>query len=247
MNAEAKEFWSFSEKCSAAATAADIGRIFAAEMEKLEFSSFTLCSLVDLANPPAEAVLFSRVSEAWLEHYKERAYHRINPVHQESLLRVTPFRWTDPEFRSRLQPVQVDYMHEVAEACEGDGVTFGLRSKGALPATCSFTGPPGAIRGRHFMLAHSIAVVAHESARRLLHAAPYDPAIIQLSPRERDCLTYAARGKSDWAISEMIGLSETAAHKIIERVKRKFGVATRVQAVVQAIHAGQLLLSDAIG
>jgi len=69
----------------------------------------------------------------------------------------------------------------------------------------------------------------------------------RLSKRERECLLLAAQGKSDWAIAELLGLSERTAHHAIERAKHKYGVSTRVQAIVHAIAAGEFSAADTIG
>src|SRR5207237_7436431 len=57
-----------------------------------------------------------------------------------------------------------------------------------------------------------------------------------LSPREREVLQWAAVGKSDWEIGEILSISEKTANAHMERIKRKYGVKSRVQAVVQGIN-----------
>jgi DNA-binding CsgD family transcriptional regulator len=58
--------------------------------------------------------------------------------------------------------------------------------------------------------------------------------------RERDCLAWAAKGKSDWDIGEILNISEKTARQHIENARLKFGVKTRVQAVVLACRAGAI-------
>lgn len=68
----------------------------------------------------------------------------------------------------------------------------------------------------------------------------------RLTKRERECLTLAARGKSNWASSEILGISERTVHHVIERAKRRLGVATRVQAVVHALYRGDIKMEEVI-
>jgi DNA-binding CsgD family transcriptional regulator len=56
-----------------------------------------------------------------------------------------------------------------------------------------------------------------------------------LTAREAEALRWIARGKSDWQVGQILSISEKTVNYHIENVKRKFGVATRVQAVVAAI------------
>ena len=61
-----------------------------------------------------------------------------------------------------------------------------------------------------------------------------------LTSREIECLKWAAEGKSDWEIGQILRISAKTVNYHIENVKRKFGVPTRVQAVVSAFRYGKL-------
>ena len=52
-----------------------------------------------------------------------------------------------------------------------------------------------------------------------------------LSERELECLRWAAGGKTDWEIGELLGVSKSTAHFHIEQAKKKLGVNSRIQAV----------------
>jgi LuxR family transcriptional regulator, quorum-sensing system regulator BjaR1 len=63
----------------------------------------------------------------------------------------------------------------------------------------------------------------------------------KLTSREADCLAWVAKGKTDWEIGEILGISESTVHWYIEQAKRRLGVATRIQAVVGAIQEGAIV------
>lgn len=56
-----------------------------------------------------------------------------------------------------------------------------------------------------------------------------------LSPREAECLRLSAHGNTDGDISRKLGISARTARFHIENAKKKLGVATRVQAVAEAL------------
>jgi DNA-binding CsgD family transcriptional regulator len=58
---------------------------------------------------------------------------------------------------------------------------------------------------------------------------------IELTPRERECLKWAAVGKSEWEISQILGISEHTSEKHLLNAKSKLGAVNRVQAVAEAI------------
>lgn len=62
--------------------------------------------------------------------------------------------------------------------------------------------------------------------------------------RERECLELVARGKSDWEISQLLGIGESTVHKHVESAKRRLGVSTRIQAVVWAVQQREICFGD---
>ena len=61
---------------------------------------------------------------------------------------------------------------------------------------------------------------------------------ITLAPRERETLQWAAEGKSDWEIGELMGISEHGADRNLRSVRRKLGTSSRTHAVAQALRLG---------
>ena len=59
-----------------------------------------------------------------------------------------------------------------------------------------------------------------------------------LSAREAEVLHWIMVGKSDWQVGKILTISSKTVNYHIENVKRKFGVATRMQAVVAALKSG---------
>jgi two-component system, NarL family, response regulator DevR len=59
-----------------------------------------------------------------------------------------------------------------------------------------------------------------------------------LSDRERECLELAASGFNDREIGNRLGLSEKTVDEYIQRVKHKFDVPSRVEAIVWALKLG---------
>lgn len=56
-----------------------------------------------------------------------------------------------------------------------------------------------------------------------------------LSPREAECLNWAAQGKTDAEIGLILSISARTTRFHIENAKKKLGVATRIQAVAEAL------------
>ena len=61
---------------------------------------------------------------------------------------------------------------------------------------------------------------------------------VNLAPRERETLQWAAEGKSDWEIGELMGISEHGADRNLRSARRKLGTSSRTHAVAQALRLG---------
>ena len=56
-----------------------------------------------------------------------------------------------------------------------------------------------------------------------------------LTPREIECLGWCSRGKTNWEISRILGLSERTVEHYLSRANRKLGSTNRAQAVACAL------------
>jgi DNA-binding NarL/FixJ family response regulator len=85
-------------------------------------------------------------------------------------------------------------------------------------------------------------VLASIIRARLASVARRDiwPQDIDLTQREVEMLTWAARGKTRDEIAEIVGISRRTVEYHLENARAKLGVATRIQAVVKAV-AGNLI------
>jgi LuxR family quorum sensing-dependent transcriptional regulator len=77
-------------------------------------------------------------------------------------------------------------------------------------------------------------------AMQLASAAPVIEHKPELTVREKECMRWAALGKSEWEISQILGISEHTSEKHLLNAKAKLGAANRVQAVAEAIRHGYI-------
>lgn len=139
---------------------------------------------------------------------------------------------------NRRQKAMLD---EAASYGISNGLTIPLRSPELTPASCSLVPGPDGVDSLNLPTTLTIVLFGYGVMHRRLNPGPITEPVI-LSPRERECLTLASAGKSDWVIGKLLGVSKSAAHKVVEGAKRKYGVADRIQAIVQAVFDGQISL-----
>jgi DNA-binding CsgD family transcriptional regulator len=61
---------------------------------------------------------------------------------------------------------------------------------------------------------------------------------LSLTPREAEILTWIARGKSSWEVSQILSVSERTVLFHIDNAKKKMGVSSRTHLVVKAAMEG---------
>lgn len=235
--------WSFAESCETAASLDELSARYLLEMERLGFPYVALSSHVDPLNPPPGAVMVLRYPQSWVAHYSAENFQNEDPVFDAATRRGRPFHWDEPAFVATMTGDQRRVFQEGSEAGIAHGFTIPIRGPDALPASCSMIPDAGGVDPLNYRLVHTMSVLMHEAARRLV-AQPITAQAPRLTKLQRRCLTMVARGKSDWAISSILGVSEKSVYRIIERARAKLGVATRTQAIVHALYLGAISLYD---
>ena len=98
--------------------------------------------------------------------------------------------------------------------------------------------------------AQALGAFAFEKARRLLHRhrQPSEEYVIPapLTERQRDCLLFAARGKSDSVIAQLLDIRPRTVNEHMEAAKRRYSVATRSQLIVRALFCSEICFSEVL-
>lgn len=224
----------------------ELKRLFTTALQELGIRYFACCQHVDPLNPRNAALVFQNYPAEWVRYYSESGRYRIDPVFRFADERLVPFRWNDPEFRASLSQAQREMLIEAAGYGIVNGYTVPVRPPGAQTASCSVV--PGDGSDIDPAAGQAVFVMASFMFDAMLRARSECSAVrsIVLSERERQCLELAAQGKDDWTIGLLLRISERTAHNHIERAKRRLGVCTRVQVIVQALSEGQIAFGDVI-
>jgi LuxR family quorum sensing-dependent transcriptional regulator len=177
--------------------------------------------------------------EGWLKRFVDQRYQLVDPLIRHMNLNNEPFRWSS--IRPMAGAAAVRVLDEASE--------FGMRDGFALP----IYGAEGAVIGitvgtEHYELdkrdeaaLHLAAIYFHAKFARFRMRAPTTPKMPKLTPRERECLSWVASGKTDWEISQILNISEQTAHEYVKNAIAKLGATTRAQAVAVAMLTRQIL------
>jgi LuxR family quorum-sensing system transcriptional regulator CciR len=186
--------------------------------------------------------LATKCSPDWYRHYMRNRYLEVDPVVLAVPVRRAPFLWTDLVQHEQLSPKQRQMMSESQEAGLLNGVSVPIHGpQGESYVVSLATGDVAADPRPHLRRLHALAVQFQLAYTQAGASVEEEPPLLHLTERERECLTWTARGKSAWAISRILGISEHTINFHLKSAMRKLGTANRVAAVVHAIRYGMIM------
>lgn len=188
---------------------------------------------------------------AWLPLLAGSQLVGDDPVLIASERCLMPFVWDDLPELLPMNQRQQDYMAMARGHGLANGYTVPIHVPGdGTGLVCFVVGETRPLPRASLPAAHYLACYAFEAARRISRArarAGQPPRQApRLTPRQRDCLVLAARGKSNWVAGQLLGLSAATVHKYLEAAKQRYGVASRTELVVRALYDGQLRFADIV-
>ena len=238
-----------------AATLPDLAATFHDAVKAFGFDNYTCLSLtdfsridmnryfrkdeVDYSAVPKDVALFLQYfPREWADHYWTQNYGLIDPILRYGLDKHAPFEWRDAT--RDLTRAQMQFFDEASTYDVADGITVPINQRGQLPVTINLIGSDFD-RSRETQSALYLISLYFQAQAHKMHAAPFTPAGRGLTERQREVLMWTACGKSSDEIGEILNISTSTVIHHIEAAKRHYGVNTRVQAVVKAVHFGEIV------
>lgn len=180
-------------------------------------------------------VLLTTHPPEWQRRYFTRGYLFKDPTVTAVATGTSPFSWSEIRARSEESGARRIF-DEAAEFGLAEGFTVPLLTLEGKTGGFSFAGERLDLSAADRGMLNLIANYAFGQLL-LLHEQPAAKPIV-LAPRERESLQWAAEGKSDWEIGELMGISEHGADRHLRSARRKLGTYSRTHAVAQAIRLG---------
>ncbi len=198
-------------------------------------------------SPPAadtKSAVASTYPAEWLKHYTDNNYIFVDPSVRMVRRSRVPIAWESAAHQSALGRDQ--------KKCISEAQDFGIRNFVNIPvhgpggefaffaACCSDTDKNYRRRIKHHVHDLQIIGIHYHTAffDRILSKPQLDEP--RLTPRECECLLWAARGKSAWETGEILNISVDTVRTHIKSICRKLGTSSKIHAVVKAIMLGSI-------
>lgn len=185
-------------------------------------------------------ILLNTYPVEWSRRYVSRNYVHHDPTVRRLGTVTTPFAWRDVRNGYPEDPLADRVMNEAADFRLRDGIMLPLQTPDGETAGISVSGERLCIEpGDHGML-QLIATCAF-GRLLLLSGRGSGSGQVRLAPREREALQWAAEGKTDWEIGEVMGISLHGVDFHLRSARTKLGTSSRTQAVAIALRQGLII------
>lgn len=240
----------FVRNVAAVETEVDLSSLIFDVARELGFSFFALTHHVDTSpQSQSAAIRLHNYPREWEAYFEEKRLGRSDPVHRASQLTTIGFRWVQLPAMIDLTGRDREILGEAARHGIGDGFTVPAHVPGDINGSCSFATEFGReLHVDHLATAQLIGAFSFEAARRLARQRGLAPrGMPHVSDRQRDCLIWVARGKSDFEIATILGISPETVHQYVKQARAAFDVVSRSQLVAEALFDGTISFLDIHG
>lgn len=185
-------------------------------------------------------VMLCQWPEQWLERYVARNYVDQDPVVLYMKRSPSLVQWRNAAIELQVGRTGQKVMGDAGEFKLKDGLAFPLITIEGTIVMVSLGGEAVDISPEALGMLSLTSTYAIGRAMRLHNELTIFDQRPDLTPRETECLKWAAEGKSEWEISQILGISEHTSEKHLLNAKRKLGAVNRVHAVAEAIRLGYI-------
>jgi LuxR family quorum-sensing system transcriptional regulator CciR len=229
---------------------ADLRTLIGDASRELGFEFFAIVHHIRFGHPTSDKVRLSNYPLEWLAMLRENESFE-EPVLKAAERACSGFRWSQLRELIKLTATQQRYMERAVRHGLAEGFTVPNHVPGEAFGSCHFAvSRSTALPEESLPAAQALGCFAFEAARRMLHEGeePSESYVVPapLTDRQRDCLLFAAKGKSDSVIAELLNIRPRTVNEHIEAAKRRYSVATRTQLIVRALFRSEICFSEVL-
>jgi LuxR family transcriptional regulator, quorum-sensing system regulator BjaR1 len=176
----------------------------------------------------------------WLERYVERNYVDHDPLVKYMRRKPSKVTWNSAAAAIKLGRDTPDVFGDAGAYKLNDGFAMPLITLEGEVVMVSLGGEKLDVSDDAIRIIELASTYAIGRAIQLSSEEKTIDLHRELTPREKECMRWAAAGKSEWEISQILGISEHTSEKHLLNAKSKLGAANRVQAIAEAIRHGYI-------
>jgi len=208
---------------------------------------FALSHHVDFLAAPSRGVRIHNYPEEWALWFDQHRLGLSDPIHRASRRGLAGFFWHDYARFTQRRPDDEIILSEARRHGIGPGLTVPAHLPGEAHGSVSFAwAPDGNPQPQSLWFVRMIGGLAFEAARRLAHPEIAAPGP-RLTDRQRECLIWAACGKSAWETATIMGLRYDTVKEHLRNARARYDVTGCTPLTIRALFAGDICFGDLAG
>lgn len=173
----------------------------------------------------------------WGERYVAAKYFEVDPLVRHARISSLPAIWSNREFHG---DETTQFWDEARSFGLDAGLSFAVHEQPGVTGILSLARDravdlPDAELAALIGRAQMFATLLHHQVVRLELSRLLPEQNATLTVREKECMKWAADGKTAWEIGQILNISERTAVFHISNVVQKLGAANKTQAIVRAV------------
>ena len=209
----------------------------------LGFRYFALTDHVDVRQSSA-AIRMHNYPPGWAEWFDSHGLGGTDPVHRASNITSVGFPWSDLPEMIVLTEADRRILELAQQEGLGEGYTVPAHVPGEAHGSCSFACRPGEyFTEQQQSLLQLVGAFAFEAARRMRRNRFFRRQV-KLTDRQRECVLWAACGKTDSEIALILGISPETVIEHLRHARERYGVNNRTLLAIHALFDGTIGFLD---
>lgn len=178
--------------------------------------------------------LAKRLPEDWVKLYVEQNLVQVDPSFRHCRRAVRPYRWfKESPYDPETEPRAAQVVQRARDFGLLDGLVIPIACPGGKVGHVWMGGRTLDIEECELPAVHLMALYAFDRVLRL--QLPPGGEKAKLTTREREVMTWFARGKSSWEVGEILGIAKRTVEHHAYAIYKKVGAENRVQAIMIAL------------
>lgn len=211
---------------------------------EMGFDRFALSLEIGCSPDSSASLLVHDYPASWADVYIGFNLAATDPVRRAAERSVLGFGWRNildlvPMTEMERTTFETGRRHGLV-----DGFTVPRHLPGDVIGSCSFvTGLGKSIPHTMLIVAEMLGAMAIACARQL-SGWPVRSAAPRLTDRQRDCVLWAARGKTDWEISRILDISHETVIQHLKDARERYETHKRASLILYTLYDGLISFAD---
>jgi LuxR family transcriptional regulator, quorum-sensing system regulator SolR len=205
--------------------------------KEMGFEHFAYALTINAPSLKPQQYIISGFPPEWVKRYVSRGYFKVDPLVRHAESSTLPAIWSDRMFHDGKSATFWEEAHAFGLAA---GLSFSVHEQPGVTGIFSLArDKPLDMRGADLAAlvgrAQMFATLLHHAVARIDLPRLLPEQSVLLTARERECLKWAADGKTAWEIGQILSIAERTAVFHVNNVIQKLGATNKTQAIVRAV------------